>query len=263
MNDISIKKYYIASVSGGKDSLLMLKKILENPAKYPLNAVVHFELEIDYPFIKNVVDYMQVQCESRGILFYRIKPRKTWQELYNVNGFPTRSARWCLGSYKLDCKKQFSDYVKSLNMQPVYYIGYCADELKRYEKRHNKNEIYPLVDLGIEENIVLQWAKSQSIFNDYYKYNTRCGCMFCPLMSRKQMAYLYVYYYDQYKKMMDLAKFTELQREKELKRKFSVWSSFSKYDTDYMSNLIPKKYVPLLLQCKFAQGDTAHQTKTC
>ena len=49
---------YWASVSGGKDSLFMLSLILNNTDKYPLNGVVHFELEIDYPFVKDVVVYL-------------------------------------------------------------------------------------------------------------------------------------------------------------------------------------------------------------
>lgn len=47
----------------------------------PLDGVVHFELEIDYPFIKNVIDYMEAECNRHGIRFVRIKPRKTWDEL--------------------------------------------------------------------------------------------------------------------------------------------------------------------------------------
>ena len=53
-NEIALKPTYWASVSGGKDSLYMLYYILNHLDKYPLTGVVHFELEIDYPFIKNV-----------------------------------------------------------------------------------------------------------------------------------------------------------------------------------------------------------------
>jgi tRNA(Ile)-lysidine synthase TilS/MesJ len=51
-NEIQLTPTYWASVSGGKDSLFMLNMILHNLDRYPLNGVVHFELEIDYPFIK-------------------------------------------------------------------------------------------------------------------------------------------------------------------------------------------------------------------
>lgn len=50
-NTLVLRPSYWASVSGGKDSLYMLKYILTNIDKYPLDGVIHFELEIDYPFI--------------------------------------------------------------------------------------------------------------------------------------------------------------------------------------------------------------------
>ena len=85
--ELALRPSYWASVSGGKDSLFMLNLILHNLDKYPLDGVVHFELEIDYQFIKNVIDYMQSECERFGIRFVRIKPPKTWNELYEKYGF--------------------------------------------------------------------------------------------------------------------------------------------------------------------------------
>lgn len=55
-NKIALRPSYWASVSGGKDSLYMLNLILHNLDRYPLDGVVHFELEIDYPFIHDVID---------------------------------------------------------------------------------------------------------------------------------------------------------------------------------------------------------------
>lgn len=55
----------------------MLNYILHNLDRYPLDGVVHFELEIDYPFIHNVIDYMETECKRAGIQFVRIKPRKS------------------------------------------------------------------------------------------------------------------------------------------------------------------------------------------
>ena len=103
--ELALRPSYWASVSGGKDSLFMLNLILHNLDKYPLDGVVHFELEIDYPFIKNVIDYMQSECERFGIRFVRLKPPKTWNELYEKYGFPSRMTRWCNGEYKIKAKK--------------------------------------------------------------------------------------------------------------------------------------------------------------
>ena len=159
-NEIELKPSYWASVSGGKDSLLMLKIILENPDKYPLYGVVHAELEIDFPFIKNVVDYMEKECKKMGIPFLRIKPRRTWNELYNLYGFPNRICRWCNSEYKVDALKQLDEFMKSKGYQVKKYIGYCLDEVKRYEKRkhwdkYDKIDIYNISDeVNIEETII-------------------------------------------------------------------------------------------------------------
>ncbi len=120
--EIALKPSYWASVSGGKDSLYMLYLILHNLDKYPLDGVVHFELDIDYPFIHNIIDYVESECKRFGIRFVRIKPRKSWEELYysvyvkskTIYGFPTRKARWCTGLYKLDAKRQLEKWMKSL-----------------------------------------------------------------------------------------------------------------------------------------------------
>lgn len=149
-NEIALRPSYWASVSGGKDSLYMLNYIIHNLDRYPLDGVVHFELEIDYPFINSVVDLMESACKKCGIRFERIKPRKTWEELYNKNGFPTRKARWCNSSYKLDARKQLEEWMKSIGYYVVHYIGYCADEEKRFAKRNagKVTEVYPLAENG-------------------------------------------------------------------------------------------------------------------
>ena len=245
-NELVLKPSYWASVSGGKDSLYMLNLILHNLDKYPLDGVVHFELEIDYPFIHNVIDYMENECKKHNIKFVRIRPRNTWKELYDKYGFPTRVVRWCNSQYKLDAKRQVKDYLKSQGCYLVSYIGYCVDEVKRYENRSNKYEIYPLVENNIKEFTILKWAKTVDLFNDYYKYNDRCGCMFCPLSSMINHAYLLKYYPDQYDKMMFLAKETEKYVENKTGKPFSVFSGNPKYNSEYRDKRIKEVYLPKL-----------------
>lgn len=222
-NEIVLRPSYWASVSGGKDSLYMLNLILHNLDRYRLDGVVHYELEIDFPFIKDVIDYMENECKKYGIPFVRIKPRKTWKELYDKYGFPSRRVRWCNGKYKMDAQKQLKEFLKSQGGRLISYIGYCVDEEKRYKNKKDKDLIYPLVENNIYEYDILQWAKNVSIFNDFYKYNRRCGCMFCPMSSLQNMAYLLKYYPNEYNEFMRLAKETEVFREKELNKPFSVF----------------------------------------
>lgn len=246
--EIALLPSYWASVSGGKDSLFMLNLILHNLEKYPLDGVVHFELEIDYPFIKSVIDYMQSECEKYGIPFYRIKPRKSWEELYEKYGFPTRTTRWCNSKYKLDGIRQLEKFMNSRGYYVVSYIGYCVDEEKRFTKRANLQGIerYPLVEENITENEILEWAKTKPIFNHYYETNRRCGCMYCPMSSYMNYAYLCKYYPEQFDYMIEKMRETEKMIEKKLGRPGSVTSSNPKYNADYVENIIKTKWLQKL-----------------
>lgn len=246
--ELALRPTYWASVSGGKDSLYMLNLILHNLDKYPLDGVMHFELEIDYPFIKNVIDYMQSECERFGITFLRIKPTKTWNELYEKYGFPTKSTRWCNCGYKLTAKKRLQELMKKSGFYVVSYIGYCADEEKRFSKRVDlqKVERYPLVEEKIDENTILEWAKNQPIFNHYYETQKRCGCMYCPMASHITYAYLYKYYPENFAFMIDKMRETEKIREKKYGRPFSCISSNPKYNSEYLERIIKTKWVKKL-----------------
>lgn len=249
MTDIVLRPMYYASVSGGKDSLYMLKLILSHLDRYRLDGVVHFELEIDYPFVKNVIDYMESECNRYGIPFYRIRPRLTFADLYEKYGYPTRKSRWCNQKYKLDARLQLQEHLRAYGCKPVFYIGYCYDEVKRYAKRKDF-EIYPLVDYQIIEDFILDWARNVPMFNDYYKYNDRCGCMYCPLQSVKSMAYLRLYYPEHYERMMHMVRETELHVTAELGRPFAVFQSNPKYNVDYYERIVENKYMPRLLALK-------------
>lgn len=245
---IELKPSYWASVSGGKDSLFMLRLILAHPERYPLNGVVHFELEIDFPFIKDVIDYMETECKKHGIRFVRIKPRESWYELYKKYGMPCRVSRWCNSKYKMDSARQLEEFMKSQGCYVVSYIGYCADEEKRYSHRQSEKhkEVYPLVEFGIEESLIWQWAKSQPIFHDYYKVNKRCGCMFCPMANRRSLAYLLTYYPDKYVEFFKMCKDTEKAVEKKTGKKHSIFQANSKYDSEYVDNNVRTKWVNIL-----------------
>lgn len=258
-NQIALRPSYWASVSGGKDSLYMLNLILHNLDRYPLDGVVHFELEIDYPFIHNVIDYMESECKRFGIRFVRIKPRKSWDEIYNttfksgkgaghIQGFPTRKVRWCSHTYKADANKQLRQWMNSLGYYVIYYIGFCADEEKRFktERIANGIEVYPLAENNIQEKDILEWAKQQPIFNHFYETNKRCGCMYCPVSSYLNYAYLCKYYPDHFQYMIEKMRETERLRETELGRPFSVISSNPKYNAEYLENIIKTKWLKIL-----------------
>lgn len=244
-NAVVLRPSYWASVSGGKDSLYMLMLILSRPDKYPLDGVVHFELEIDYPFIKDVVNLMREKVTALGIPFVSVRPNMSWFDLEKRFGMPSRRARWCNSPYKMDAKKQLQNYLKTKGCELISYIGFCADEVSRFKEDKN---IYPLVNENIIESTILEWAKTEPIFNDYYKFNKRCGCMYCPMASMQSLAYLNVYYPKEYDFLITECKKTEKQRELELGRPFSIWQSNPKYNTEYYDNRVKTVHVPRILE---------------
>lgn len=220
-NQIELYPTYWASFSGGKDSLYMIYYILNHLDKYPLTGVVYFDLETDFPFIKNVVDYVESKLKRYGVPMLRIKPRKSWHDLYaKYGGYPTRVARWCNSHYKLDAEKQLKEMMASQGKRVIFYIGFCADEIKRFrfdlnDRSPNVTQIYPLAEAGINESEILEWAKNEPIYNDYYKYNDRCGCICCPMSSLKNLVYTKKYYPAEYEYHMNLALETDKRRERE------------------------------------------------
>ena len=144
--------------------------------------------------------------------------------------------------------KQLVELMKSFGYYVVLYIGYCADEEKRFLKRLDvqKTEIYPLAENNIQEAEILEWAKRHPIFNHYYETNDRCGCMYCPMMSKLNCAYLYKYFPENFAYMIDKMKETEKIREKQLGRPISVTSANPKYNADYLEHIVKTKWLKIL-----------------
>lgn len=101
----------------------------------------------------------------------------------------------------------------------------------------------------------MEWAKTQPIFNNYYKTNKRCGCMYCPMSSFLNFAYLYKYYPENFRYMLEKMRETEELREKELGRPFSVISSNPKYNADYLEHIVKTKWLKKLNEMEVTNND--------
>lgn len=189
---------------------------------------------------------MESECKRFGIPFVRIRPRESWYDLYEKYGYPNRNTRWCNSKYKLDAKSQLEDFLNKQGLYLVCYIGYCADEQSRFAKRTSLQRVerYPLVEEGIQEDSILQWAKTQPIFNNYYKTNKRCGCMGCSMSNMISWAYLLKYYPDEFNKFISLMR----KHEKNIsERKGKKWYFLKEpYDVDYLENIVKTKWLKKL-----------------
>ena len=255
--DMTLRPIHYACVSGGKDSLFMLNLILHNLDKYPLDMIVNFELEIDWPFAKNVVDYIERESTRFGIKFVRIKPRKSWEEIKNDietrlhrrSGLPTVKARWCNSKYKLDCELQLHQWIKEQNCRPVAYIGFCVDEQKRFKypigQWKEQSVCYPLAEENIYEDTILEWAKNVDLFEGWYTLFRRQGCMYCPMTSLKELAYMKMVYPDNYNYFVnEIKKFDTEYDESTKKAQYYFGKPIEEID-----KIIDKKWIPYIKGC--------------
>lgn len=219
----------------------MLGLILNNLDKYPLDAVAHYELEIDWGWVKDVIDEMEQKCKDAGIPFYRIKPRDSWYDLKKLYNFPSRVMRWCNSKYKMDAERQMVAWIESQDCRPVAYIGFCADETSRFKYQIGEWEkcdvCYPLAEEGIEEKTILEWARGQKIFQGWYMHFERQGCKLCPMVTRKELAYMLKYEPDTYAYYAQCV----LEYEEHFQRNY-----FAKYYWHDVDRIVRTKWIPIL-----------------
>ncbi|MGM9998180.1 MAG: phosphoadenosine phosphosulfate reductase family protein [Candidatus Bruticola sp.] len=74
--------YYVLMFSGGKDSTAMVLEWLERrkrePDKYPLDEVVFFNMELEFPSVIDTVRKVEKIVKSFYIKFTELKLEKNW-----------------------------------------------------------------------------------------------------------------------------------------------------------------------------------------
>ena len=76
------------------------------------------------------------------------------------------------------------------NGEILQYIGYCADEEKRTNKKlYSSYKVsYPLVDAGITTSDALEICKSYGFdFGGVYEHHSHFNCWLCPLQRKSEL----------------------------------------------------------------------------
>ena len=105
---------------------------------------------------------------------------------------------------------------------------------------------YPLAEEGIEESTILEWTKKNPLFKGYYDNLPRMGCMLCPYLTMRELAYLKESDPKNFEKYFKLVKETE---EKILREKGKVWK-FRKVGADVIKDRVLNKWIPKLKEEK-------------
>lgn len=211
-------KYYVASVSFGKDSLAMLLLILENLEKYPLNEVIFFDWGMEFQAIYNNRDKVVPILQKKEIKFTELHYDTSFEynfcekEVHKKNGTIQHGYSWCGGltRWGTDRKKRtINKYYKSLNKEIVEYIGIAADEKPRIERAKREGQILPLVDFGMTEKDALEYCRIKG-FDwkengiDLYDIMDRVSCWCCKNNNLKELRNMYHYLPEYWNKLKEL-----------------------------------------------------------
>ena len=195
-----MKRKYIVSFSGGKDSTAMLLMLLER--KIEITEIIFLDTTVEFPemyeHIKKVEKYI-----GRAITI--LKPEHTYEYMMfdyekkkgknkGQRGYdwPGVKQRWCTRYFKQGrIKKYLKEKYKDCEI--IEYIGIASDETYRLDRNKlNKNLRYPLVEWDITEKQALEYCYSKGFdWGGLYEKFTRVSCWCCPLKSLKELKILY------------------------------------------------------------------------
>ncbi len=189
---------YIASCSGGKDSIATI--ILAHENKEPLDIIIFSEVMFDENIsgeLPEHIDFIKNNAfplfESWGYETKILHSEKTYMDCFmhevrkstkpNRNGkkagFPMSGK--CV--INRDCKvKAINDFYSTQNKNEiVQYLGIATDEPKRLARIRNLD--FPKISLldkyGYTEKIAYDFCKEYGLLSPIYDFAPRGGCWFC------------------------------------------------------------------------------------
>lgn len=184
---------YIASCSGGKDSIATI--ILAHENKYPLDEIVFAEVMFDeetsgelpehIDFIKNRAFPLferwgyktTILHHDRTYMDYFNQVRKRGKNIGKKVGFPMAdkcNARACK-------TKPIEKYIKSLGSDYVEYVGIGLEEKERLHRLHLHSNKISLLEKNNHTTIdAKKLSMEYDLLSPYYDFSKRGGCWFCP-----------------------------------------------------------------------------------
>jgi len=197
---------YIATISGGKDSVTMCDLLIRKG--YPVDYVV-FNDTLDefkemYKYLDKVEDYFK-QRYKRTIT--RLKPLKDYDRDYifgvisdkrdakfagMTRGLPSANMSFC--GWRRDSKIVPFEKWKKQFAKTKTYIGITMDETHR-ANREDDNFLYPLIDnFKMSERDCKKYLIDRDMENPLYRHFNRTGCAKCQYQSEDSWFKVWKYY---------------------------------------------------------------------
>lgn len=194
---------YVANLSGGKDSLAKVLRLMEEG--YPLTHVVFYDTGMEFKAIYANIERIRPIIEEYGAKLVVLKPETDFlvdMLLRPVKEKTTGNVHygydWCGGCTRWRTSGKVDTINKYLNTLGEYiqYIGIAADEPERIKDEDNK--CYPLVDWGMTEKDCLQYCYERG-WNwneegvELYEILDRVSCWCCGNKNLKELRNMYHY----------------------------------------------------------------------
>lgn len=208
--------YYIASLSGGKDSLAMVLKLIE--LKWPLDYCIFYDGGVEFDAVYKTINKVKHIIEDYGAKLIVLKPDTDF--FYNMllkpvcedTGKEHYGMDWCGGCVRwatMNKVNAIDKFLNSLDDEYIQYIGIAFDEAKRI--KCEKNKVYPLVELQMTEQDCLSYCyKNGYTWEEgadnvrLYDLLDRVSCWCCANKNLKELRNIYHYLPKYWKKLKAL-----------------------------------------------------------
>ena len=201
---------YIATISGGKDSVTMCDLLLKN--NYPVDYIVFNDTLDEFDEMYVYLDKVEAYFKRRyGKEIVRTKPIRTYDDYIfhtlskgdregMISGLPCASAGFC--TWRRDAKVvPFERWAKQIGEHKIY-MGITLDETHRCDR--SKNFLYPLIDdFKMSENDCKKYLIDQDMENPLYRHFNRTGCKKCQYQSDRDWYMIYKHYPKVWAEMQD------------------------------------------------------------
>lgn len=204
---------YIASLSGGKDSVAMVLRLIAEG--WPLDCVVFYDGGMEFKALYAVVDKIERLCDARGIRFVRLFPSKSFEYMAFEKSVVTKlgtnkigyswcgsTCRWATVMKLSAISKFYKQYAGSFVIE---YVGIAADETQRLWSCRKRRctgsvKLYPLVEWKMTEADCLRFCHSHGYYwkeradlPDLYELLDRLSCFCCRNKNLKELKNMYLY----------------------------------------------------------------------
>lgn len=213
---------YIATISGGKDSVTMCDLLLKN--RYPVDYIIFNDTtdEFDdmYNYIEKVKDYFLQRYNKeiivttpirnfRDSVLRRVKNSRTPHRNGQYVGIPVPTNGQAMCHLRKTLKINPTEKWIRKNLkghQYRIYIGYTTSPTdKSRAKNTSGNEIYPLIEyFNMSEHDCKKYLQDQEMENGLYRLFLRTGCKKCPYKSERDWWTIYHYFNDDFEEAKDI-----------------------------------------------------------